>query len=164
MNNKEYQQIKNSVLKHLSGNFSREQARDLIVSIADRLGAMHMLMPDALLPYGPALPDKAPELYQAREDRSEMAPEFIRRVYGQWMGHGLMRNHLLELDKPLYMALAQWLQKHDMPDWLDLPTKKQLNDRQLVQLGLAPDSTEAEEYLRRLKELYRLKNAAQNRR
>ncbi len=77
------------------------------------------------------LPAAAPALWLERESRKETPAEFIKREYAPWLGHGLMQAHILHLDKPLYTALHKWLGSNAMPDWLDLPTKKQMNDRQL---------------------------------
>ncbi|MEM7544173.1 MAG: hypothetical protein AAF367_01430 [Pseudomonadota bacterium] len=60
-------------------------------------------------------PDVAPELYAEREDRSERAEAFIRRVYAPWLGRGLLRPHLKALDKSAYQALY----KQGIPDDFD---------------------------------------------
>lgn len=51
------------------------------------------------------LPDKAPEIYKERADRKEDPEAFTRRVYEPWLGKGLLRPHIKQLDKPLYQAL-----------------------------------------------------------
>jgi hypothetical protein len=51
------------------------------------------------------LPLKAPELYKERTDRKEKAEAFVRRVYAPWLGKGLLRPHLKQLDEPAYRAL-----------------------------------------------------------
>lgn len=54
---------------------------------------------------GPELPNQAPELYKERKDRKEDPETFTRRVYAPWLGLGLHRPHVKQLDKPLYQAL-----------------------------------------------------------
>lgn len=55
-------------------------------------------------------PEAAPELWASRDlNRRESPPQFIRRVYSDWLGHGLQRRHLVTLDPALYKALSVWL-------------------------------------------------------
>ena len=59
------------------------------------------------------VPDEAPELWARRDlNRRETAPQFIKRVYGEWIGHGLARKDLARLDEELYRALSVWLNRH----------------------------------------------------
>ena len=88
------------------------------------------------------LPLVAPALWLERENRKETAPDFIKRVYAPWLGHGLTQAHIHQLDKQLYTALHNWLRFNDMPADLDLPTRKQLNDR-LLQIRGTPSSAES---------------------
>src|ERR1700722_4943556 len=77
-------------------------------------------------------PSRAPEKWADRNSRSSENPvTFIKRVYADWLGLGLTRAHLRDLDLPLYNALATWTRRHGPGD-LDLPTKKELNDRLLA--------------------------------
>lgn len=66
------------------------------------------------------LPEKAPELYKERTDRKEGPEAFTRRVYAPWLGKGLLRPHVKQLDRPLYQALY----KRGFPEDFDtlLPT------------------------------------------
>ena len=98
------------------------------------------LAPPAAVP-AVALPDEAPALYLDRPNRQETAPDFIRRVYGPWLGQGLTRAHILHLDRPLYTALAKWLRSNDMPADLDLPTKAEQTTRQLQEMGVTGDDS-----------------------
>ena len=82
---------------------------------------------------------------------------FIKRVYADWLGHGLTRAHLRDLDLPLYNALATWTRRHGPGD-LDLPTKKELNDRLL-----AGGSFERPDLDKAARERLRLYNAARYR-
>lgn len=76
------------------------------------------------------LPAAAPETWKERDlNRRENAPAFIRRVYGPWIGHGLTRAALSELDHDLYRALGVWLTRHpDDPLASQLPRRSDLID------------------------------------
>lgn len=64
-----------------------------------------------------ALPQNAPELWGDRDlNHRENPPQFVRRVYAQWLGHGLARKHLASLDPALYKALGVWLTRHKDDD------------------------------------------------
>ena len=61
----------------------------------------------------PSLPDAAPVLWAQRDlNLRENAPQFIRRVYGAWLGRGLSRKRVKSLDPDLYRALSVWLTRH----------------------------------------------------
>lgn len=79
------------------------------------------------------LPDlkEAPELWAKRDlNLRETAPDFIRRVYGSWLGRGLQRRHFKVLDDDLYKALSVWVSRHPADPIVDvLPARKgQLDD------------------------------------
>lgn len=139
---------------------------DIFAYLAVETGLTHLMIPDAI-PLSDEflqIPSQAPEYYQKRKDRRERPHEFIRRVYSKWLGKGLARHHLLHLDKSLYHALCCWLTKNDIPDWLDLPTKKQINDRELEGIGVDEgDMLPYPSYYKGLKDKLRLYNAARNR-
>lgn len=82
------------------------------------------------------LPSEAPALWKSDKQPSETPPDFIRRVYAPWLGHGLTRADIKHLDEPLYRSLYKWLSnsQNEMPDDLDLPTLSQQNDRTLARL------------------------------
>lgn len=61
------------------------------------------------------------ETWKTRSDSKEPVVAFIKRVYAPFIDKGLTRKHL-SVDPSLYTALANWLRKNDLPDWLDLPT------------------------------------------
>lgn len=139
---------------------------DIFAYLAVEIGLTHLMIPDAVPSnyVSVEMPSQAPELYQKRKDRSERPHEFVKRVYSKWLGKGLARHHLLHLDKALYHALCCWLTKNDLPDWLDLPTKKQINDRDLECLGVDEgDTLPYPSYYKGLKDKLRLYNAARNR-
>lgn len=95
------------------------------------------------------MPATAPANWLDRANRDENPVEFIRRVYGPWLGKGLSRPSIRRLDKSLYLALYRFLANGGIwPTDLDLPTKKQQNDRELKKSGfasgsLSPDQQEA---------------------
>jgi hypothetical protein len=61
----------------------------------------------------PALPEKAPEKWSERTaGRTENPVTFINRVYAPWLGKGLTRPHLNQLDHSLYVAHAKWQKRH----------------------------------------------------
>ena len=72
----------------------------------------------------PPLPRIAPELFQDRTDKSEDAPQFIKRVYGKYLGRGLTRHELGDLDKQLMNRFYNWIKKPENRASfdLDLPT------------------------------------------
>jgi hypothetical protein len=76
------------------------------------------------------LPTEAPEIYQGLRG-PETPPQFVQRVYGEWLGHGLTRAHIRNLDPKLYTAIDNWLKKPgcEWPADVDLPTLKEQNSR-----------------------------------
>ena len=74
-------------------------------------------------------------MFRDRTDRKEKAIGFIKRVYSPWLGHGLTRSHIMELDKPLYVALKNHIYYHGAAEGLDLPTKAEQIDRDFVKLA-----------------------------
>lgn len=91
--------------------------------------------PDPSLP----LPATAPEQWSKREGRKENPVKFIRRVYGPWLGRGLMRAHLRELDQPLYRAYAVWLHRNPDDVIAELPDVADVTDSLIAQL---PDNVD----------------------
>lgn len=81
------------------------------------------------------LPMEAPETYQGLRG-PETPPEFVQRVYGEWLGHGLTRAHIRKLDPVLSKAIDNWLSKpeNQWPTDIDLPTKAEQNTRDLETL------------------------------
>ena len=84
----------------------------------------------------PPLPRKAPLLW-ARRDRSlKLTPvAFTRMTYGPWLGKGLTRSHLRELDKALYHALANWVSRHPEDGMPELPSQSERVDQKLARLA-----------------------------
>jgi hypothetical protein len=75
------------------------------------------------------LPQKAPALWAEDRRPRETPPDFIKRIYEQWIGKGLGRPDLHRLDKPLYLAFAKWIERKGLPEDLDLPTASERTDR-----------------------------------
>ncbi|WP_139797402.1 hypothetical protein [Novosphingobium sp. B1] len=92
------------------------------------------LGPSAELSALPAvsLPDQAPEIYQGLRG-PETPPEFVKRVYGPWLGQGLTRADIRKLDPKLSVAITNWLSRsgNEWPADVDLPTKAEQNERLL---------------------------------
>ena len=107
---------------------------------------VRLLFPEWFLPR-PAesasieLPSAAPETYQGLAG-PETPPEFVQRVYGPWLGHGLTRAHIRKLDWTLYQAIINWQSRpqNSWPADVDLPTKAEQITRDLEALReRAPD-------------------------
>lgn len=75
------------------------------------------------------LPPMAPEKWSMRpRPRDESPPKFVERVYAEWLDQGLTKADILNLDRPLYMALAKWSQRHGSTD-LFLSAQSDITDR-----------------------------------
>lgn len=86
------------------------------------------------------LPAKAPEIWAGRDRSVKTNPaQFIRRVYGLWLGRGLKRGHLRELDPQLYQAFANWVFRHPEDDIPELARKYEEVDGILAELSLLYD-------------------------
>ena len=91
---------------------SHALAPETMTTILTRLVAEYDKSSAATKP-ATALPDAAPELWSKRDlNLRENAPQFIHRVYGPWLGHGLTRKHIKAHDPELYRALSVWLTRH----------------------------------------------------
>ena len=138
MDNLKILAIVDDLKNRIPDDLSSSERADVFVYLGEKMGMTHLLRPEAQPPnpnYIPP-PEVAPELYRDRKNRKESAPEFTVRVYAKWLGKGLARNHLLKLDRSLYEAIRNWVKKKPLPDWCDLPMLKELNDRQLAEMGL----------------------------
>lgn len=86
------------------------------------------------------LPFQAPELWLERDRNIKTNPAaFVRRVYGAWIGKGMKRGDLRELDKPLYQALANWVARHPEDDLPELSRQSEDVDRAIAELSLLYD-------------------------
>lgn len=102
-----------------------------------------------------AIPEQGPELWsdRSRSADRETPPEFVRRVYAPWIGRGLTRAHIRQLDLPLYRALSAWMSRHPEDELAGLPSLSESIDQKVARLSaeFTPD------------ELRRLGLALQNR-
>lgn len=65
--------------------------------------------------------------------------EFIQTYYAAEMAAGtLHRGIIRQDDRDLYTKLNSWLQTHEMPPGIDIPTKPEWHRRQLSELGAPP--------------------------
>lgn len=82
------------------------------------------------------LPGLPPELWSARfREYNENPVEFVRRVYGRWIGRGLTRAHIRQLDLPLYRALSAWMSRHPDDVMTDLPSLSEAIDQKVARLS-----------------------------
>jgi hypothetical protein len=81
-------------------------------------------------------PDKAPELWRSRADKSEKIFSFIRRVYAPYIGR-IRRSDLRRLDFSLYKSLYYKRHKseYEAESDLELLSAREANDRLLSQLN-----------------------------
>lgn len=84
-----------------------------------------------------SLPKRAPELWSDRgtSDSRESPTEFVRRVYARWLGCGLTRAHVRQLDLPLYRALSAWMSRHPEDDLSELPSLSESIDQKVARLS-----------------------------
>jgi hypothetical protein len=82
------------------------------------------------------LPVAAPELWSSRDlNRRETPADFILRVYDRWIGHGLTRKDIKELDPDLYRALSVWVTRHpEDPIASKIPKQSDLIDKMIDRL------------------------------
>ena len=52
---------------------------------------------------------------------------FIQRVYARWLGNGLSRSHIREVDPQLYRAFYNWAANHELPEGFNLPTQREVS-------------------------------------
>lgn len=118
------------------------------------------------------LPETAPIIWSignrlqvegAEGPRRETPPEFIRRVYGEWLGNGMTRAKLRHLDRTLSLALDRFAKDHGMPEDLieGLPRVRDLNDKNVERWRDAMETGEPTQFTAR--EALRLASAAYRR-
>lgn len=87
-------------------------------------------------PSRPSLPKRAPTLWKDRDPAAEMNPAlFTRETYARWLGHGLTRQHLRNLDSDLYRALSVWEHRHPTDRIAELPTLAEVIDARIAALA-----------------------------
>lgn len=85
-----------------------------------------------------AVPDAPPALWKNGKLAGDTPPDFIKRHYGPWLNAdatGLTRPDIKRLDPSLYMALANWLRKNELPDDCPVPIKSQRLDSELARVA-----------------------------
>jgi hypothetical protein len=85
-----------------------------------------------------ALPDKAPAIWRDDKQPGETPPTFIKRHYGPWLradATGLTRPDLKRLDRSLYVAVANWLQKNTLPSDCPIPQRSERVDAEIKAFG-----------------------------
>lgn len=83
------------------------------------------------------LPERAPAIWKDDKLDGDSPPDFIKRHYGPWLrddGTGLTRPDIKRLDRTLYVAIANWLQKdgNAFPSDCPVPTKSEAIDLELA--------------------------------
>lgn len=84
------------------------------------------------------LPNEAPAIWKEDKLSGDTPPDFIKRHYGPWLkddATGLARPDLKRLDPSLYMALANWLRKNELPEDCPVPIKSQRLDSELARVA-----------------------------
>lgn len=88
------------------------------------------------------LPKRASKLWKDRAPSDETNPAlFTRATYSRWLGCGLTRQHLRELDPDLYRALSVWEHRHPEDRITELPTLAEVIDARIAALAdeFSPD-------------------------
>lgn len=98
-----------------------------------------------------SFPEKAPELWEFREDKSENSYDFTRRVYHDYLERGLSRPDILSLDPKLYQAIHDRRRRYK-DNSLNLRTKRQVNDALLTNVN--PNFSLAE-FTKNIPEIFR---------
>lgn len=100
-----------------------------------------------------SIPDHAPQLWKDGREITLHLPsgevrkqtfnpvQFIRAIYGRWIGRGLTRRHLNKLDPDLYRALSVWEHRHPEDRLMELPTLAEEIDAKIAALAheFSPD-------------------------
>jgi hypothetical protein len=83
------------------------------------------------------IPSAAPALWSERPTTGEKTDPagFVRLVYGRWIGRGLSRRRLRDLDPDLYRALSVWEHRHPEDRIAQLPTLAEEIDAKIVSLA-----------------------------
>lgn len=125
-------------------NIDKERQRDILSRIVARCGAEDLLR-EALSSLDLPVAPPNGETFDMRANKKESAPEYIGRVYGQWLTGEFTRADLRRLDKAAEMGLRNWERSHGRAP-LNLPTVKERNDRLIAEVGVPQKPDEAREY------------------
>jgi hypothetical protein len=109
---------------------SDEEQQHLYDQISGHMKAKEQTTPS---PHEGASSPPDGQMYAARPNRKESAPQFIERVYGGagWLTGEFTRAELRKLDSAAVMGLENWERKNGRAS-LNLPTVKERNDRELA--------------------------------
>lgn len=114
-----------------------EQLIDALATHEKELGKSWLAKVGAegeLLPTRVEIPKTAPALWKDSKQADDTPPDFIKRYYGKVLradATGLTRPDLFRLDRPLYVALSNWLRGNEMPKDCPLPTRSERVDAEL---------------------------------
>jgi hypothetical protein len=109
-----------------------------------------------------SLPKVAPAIWKRDKQPDDTPPDFIKRHYGQWLSDdaaGITRQDIRQLDSTLYMALANWLRKHELPEDCPLPSRQDLIELESTKPPPTPGEISMREYRRRQARELRARNA-----
>ncbi|MEA2902770.1 MAG: hypothetical protein QOI12_157 [Alphaproteobacteria bacterium] len=82
------------------------------------------------------LPTIAPEVWSERpRGHPETCVEFIKRVYDPWLGRGITRAYIRDLDESLIRTFDVFVVRNGQPADLNLPAMKTSPKRRLASLG-----------------------------
>jgi hypothetical protein len=137
-------------------SFILQQTLHYLISRKSEQRASVPTVPFAEAP-NPAL--RSTQAWQSDRQDKESPADFIARVYAPWIGKGLTRADIRRLDKPLYVALASWLQRKGNELAFDLPTKKEVANQAFGNPITVPAGSPEEQ----LKELERVTSALRRR-
>ena len=118
-----------------------QQQVEIFRALGLALGLSHLLRPSCVADIldMPSLPKSAPELYRDRTDPREGITVFLQRVYQTWLGKGMTRSHLNDLDSAAYTAYKNLLYYHGEDAGIDLPTKGEQIDLDFAKLTAVSD-------------------------
>lgn len=116
--------------------------QQLRLSLPVELTPRHYNFAQRELPEEPPVPWESFRYAQDEGFAPKLNPvEFIRMSYKEWIGKGLTRHHLRQIDPHLYQALNVWEHRHPEQRMTDLPTKVQVIDEKIAALSaeMSPD-------------------------
>lgn len=95
--------------------------------LSDDKRALVLVFSEAL--YEPILPEKAPESYRKRKDRSETIIAFLKRVYFDQGYTEINRPYLRKVDASAYDALRNYIRANGEPKGFKIPSKETIGDK-----------------------------------
>jgi hypothetical protein len=96
------------------------------------------------------LPDKAPELYAERKERSENPIDFMHRVWGKWLSAGVLyQDQLRKLDDTLVPVLRSFCKRNKISADKVMPPPRSKRTEKILGVDKNPD---AAIYLKKLRQ------------